>query len=86
MQQPESAPVSAGPGADGSATAHPLEGELLYAIAVATAGEADLEQLLSSALDHLGRVVRFTGSSIALVEGDELVVRAARGPFWSCPR
>jgi excisionase family DNA binding protein/PAS domain S-box-containing protein len=59
----------------------PSEGELLYAIAAAAAGEERLERILAAALDELGRVVAFTGGSIALVEGDDLVIRAAVGPF-----
>ncbi|HWQ12313.1 MAG TPA: ATP-binding protein [Roseiflexaceae bacterium] len=62
------------------------DGEILYAIAVATAGEDNLEHILGVALDHLSRVVRLTGGSIALVEGDELVVRAAIGPFAETAR
>ncbi|MEZ0239250.1 MAG: GAF domain-containing protein [Chloroflexota bacterium] len=55
--------------------------ELVVEIAVATAGQADLEQILQTALDRLQAMLPFTGGSIALVEGDELVVRAAVGPF-----
>jgi PAS domain S-box-containing protein len=57
------------------------ESELLNAIAQAASGEADLGRILLAALDHLRPLVAFTGGSIALVEGDELVVRAATGPF-----
>ena len=54
---------------------------LIIEIAAAASGELDLDEILHQALDRLGTVVRLTGGSIALVEGDELVVRAAIGPF-----
>ena len=54
---------------------------LVLEIATAAAGEPELDQILSTTLERLGAVVRLTGGSIALVEGDELVVRAAVGPF-----
>lgn len=57
------------------------EAELLNAVAASAAGEPELKRILSAALDHLARVVRFTGGSIALVEDDELVIVAASGPF-----
>lgn len=57
------------------------EAELLNTIASHTSGESDLGRLLSTALNHLRRVVAFTGGSIALVEEDALVIRAAAGPF-----
>ena len=57
------------------------EVELLNSIATEASGEHDLTRILVAALDRLGRVVPFTGGSIALVEGDDLVVRAAVGPF-----
>ncbi|HEU4321829.1 MAG TPA: ATP-binding protein [Roseiflexaceae bacterium] len=62
------------------------EGDLLHAIAVATAGEPDLERILAGALEQLHRAVAFTGGSIALVEDDELVIRAAVGPFAETAR
>ncbi|GAB4215934.1 MAG: hypothetical protein OHK0022_56450 [Roseiflexaceae bacterium] len=62
------------------------EGDLLHAIAVATAGEPDLERILAGALEQLHRAVAFTGGSIALVEGDALVIRAAVGPFAETAR
>jgi excisionase family DNA binding protein len=65
---------------------HRADAEVLYAIAVATAGEDQLEQILATTLDHLRRLVAFTGGSIALVEGDELVIRAAVGPFADVAR
>jgi len=54
---------------------------LIIEIAAAASGELDLDQILHQALDRLRTVVRLTGGSIALVDGDELVVRAAIGPF-----
>ena len=57
------------------------EDQVLTAIASATAGEPRIERILSIALDHLRGIMRFTGGSAALVEGDDLVVRAAVGPF-----
>ena len=57
------------------------EAELINTIAGHTSGESDLGRLLATALSHLQRVVAFTGGSIALVEGDALVIRAATGPF-----
>ena len=55
--------------------------ELVVDIASAAAGEVELERILFATLSRLGGLVSFTGGSIALVEGDELVVRAAVGPF-----
>ncbi|HEV8638212.1 MAG TPA: GAF domain-containing sensor histidine kinase [Chloroflexota bacterium] len=64
------------------------EAELLNAVAAAANGEADLERLLAGALEHLRRVIPFTGAAIALVEGNPsvpsgqaLVIQAALGPF-----
>jgi signal transduction histidine kinase len=54
---------------------------LIIEIAAAASGELDLDQILHEALDRLRVVVRLTGGSIALVEGDDLIVRAAIGPF-----
>ena len=54
---------------------------LIIEIAAASSGELDLDQILHEALDRLRVVVRLTGGSIALVDGDDLVVRAATGPF-----
>src|ERR1700726_417882 len=54
---------------------------LLADIGAAVAGEEDLERILVNALTRLGRFVPFTGGSIALVDGDELAVAAAVGPF-----
>jgi len=59
------------------------EDRLLTAIAAATAGERTIEAILPTALDHLRTVIAFTGGSVALVEGDRLVIRAAVGPFAS---
>ena len=55
--------------------------ELVLEIATAAAGEAELDDILRATLDRLGKVVPLTGGSIALVEDDDLVIRAAVGPF-----
>jgi K+-sensing histidine kinase KdpD len=55
--------------------------QLILDIATTAAGERDLDQILLETLDRLGTVVPLTGGSIALIEGDQLVVRAAVGPF-----
>ncbi|HEX5164424.1 MAG TPA: GAF domain-containing protein, partial [Thermomicrobiales bacterium] len=55
------------------------EAELLHSIALAAAGEDDLNRILNAALARLAGLLNFTGGSIALVEGDELVVCAASG-------
>lgn len=57
------------------------ETSLLHTISTTAAGEADLGRILVVALQQLSRLINFTGGSIALVEGDELVVKAAVGPF-----
>ena len=57
------------------------EAELLHAIALAAAGEDDINLILEAALSQLTGLFNFTGGSIALVEGDELVIRAATGVF-----
>lgn len=54
---------------------------LIIEIAAAASGELDLDQILHVALDRLRSAVRLTGGSIALVDGDELVIRAAIGLF-----
>jgi signal transduction histidine kinase len=54
---------------------------LIIEIAAAASGELDLDQILHEALDRLRGVIRLTGGSIALVDDDDLVVRAAIGPF-----
>ena len=54
---------------------------LIIEIATAASGELELDQILHETLDRLRVVVRLTGGSIALVDGDQLVVRAAIGPF-----
>jgi K+-sensing histidine kinase KdpD len=54
---------------------------LIIEIAAAASGELDLDQILHEALDRLRDVVHLTGGSIALVDGDDLVIRAAIGPF-----
>lgn len=60
-----------------------LAAELVIDIASAAAGEGDFESILFATLDRLRGLVAFTGGSIAVVEGDELVIRAAVGPFSS---
>ncbi|MFL5779066.1 MAG: ATP-binding protein [Chloroflexota bacterium] len=55
--------------------------ELVLEIATAASGERELEPILRVALDHLGKVVPFTGGSIAVIESDVLIIRAAVGPF-----
>jgi signal transduction histidine kinase len=55
--------------------------ELILDIATAAAGELDLDQILLETLDRLRTVLPLTGGSIALVEGDDLIIRAAIGPF-----
>ena len=55
--------------------------ELVLEITTAASAERDLEAILRATLDRLERVVAYTGGSIALVDGDDLVIRAAIGPF-----
>lgn len=55
--------------------------DLILDIATAAAGELDLDQILLETLDRLRTVLPLTGGSIALVEGDDLIIRAAIGPF-----
>ncbi len=55
--------------------------QLVIDIATAAAGERELDHILLEALDRLGTVIPLTGGSIALIEGDDLVIRAAVGPF-----
>jgi signal transduction histidine kinase len=55
--------------------------QLILDIATAAAGERDLDHILHETLDRLHAATPFTGGSIALVQGDELVIRAAVGPF-----
>jgi K+-sensing histidine kinase KdpD len=55
--------------------------QLVLDIATAASGERELDQMLSETLDRLATVIPLTGGSIALVDGDELVIRAAVGPF-----
>src|SRR5579859_1221892 len=73
---PEPAAGPAGASDRAKATA-----ELVLEIATAAAGERELEAILRVALDRLRDVVAFTGGSIAVVDGDDLVIRAAVGPF-----
>lgn len=55
--------------------------QLIIDIAGAAAGERELDQILHETLDRLATATLLTGGSIALVHRDELVVRAAVGPF-----
>jgi len=55
--------------------------QLIIDIAGAAAGERDLDHILHETLDRLRATTAFTGGSIALVQGDDLVIRAAVGPF-----
>jgi two-component system sensor histidine kinase KdpD len=55
--------------------------ELVLEIATAAGAERELDAILQTTLDRLRSVIRLTGGSIALVEGDDLVIRAATGPF-----
>ncbi len=57
------------------------EAQLMNALMSASAGEADLNRILDSTFKQLNQVIAFTGGSIALIEGDDLVVRAAFGTF-----
>jgi K+-sensing histidine kinase KdpD len=74
VERPE--PTAARTRRRASATAN-----LVLEIATAAAGERELDQILETTLDRLRLVVGLTGGSIALVEEDDLVVRAAIGPF-----
>ena len=64
-----------------SAATSDASSRLIIEIAAAAAGELDLDQILHETLDRLRRVAPLTGGSIALVDGDELVIRAAIGPY-----
>ena len=55
--------------------------ELVLEIATAAGGERELDAILRAALDRLHGVLAFTGGSIALVDADDLVIRAATGRF-----
>lgn len=77
-----SASAAAAPHAPASADGRTLAtAELVLEIATAAAGERELDAILRAALDRLHGVVPFTGGSIALVDGEDLVIRAATGPF-----
>jgi signal transduction histidine kinase len=66
---------------DGSGARSAATSQLIIDIATAAAGERSLDQILHETLTRLQAVTPLTGGSIALVQGDELVVRAAVGPF-----
>src|SRR4026208_1786904 len=59
----------------------PATSQLIIDIASAAAGEGGPAQSLHATHDRLQTAVPLTGGSIALVQGDELVIRAAVGPF-----
>jgi signal transduction histidine kinase len=80
------------PGDDGASLTVPVSDEsergdslatadLVLEIATAAGGERELDHILNATLARLRAVLPVTGGSIALVEGDELVIRAAVGPF-----
>ncbi len=73
-------PFDAAPGSD-PASRTLATAALVLDITTAAAGERELDAILGAALDRLRGVVAFTGGSIALVDGDDLVIRAAIGPF-----
>jgi signal transduction histidine kinase len=88
--RPETRPVPSEASADGrtsadaraSADARTLAtAELVLEIATAAGGERELDAILRAALDRLHGVIAFTGGSIALVDGNDLVIRAATGRF-----
>ncbi len=58
-----------------------LESELLNAVSTAASGEDDIGRILIVAIERLRGAVGLSGGSVALIDGDELVVRAAMGPF-----
>ena len=57
--------------------------QLIIDIASAAAGQRDLDHILHETLDRLRLSTPLTGGSIALVQGDDLVIRAAVGLFAS---
>lgn len=71
--------AAGGDGAPASRSA--ATSQLIIDIAGAAAGERELDAILHETLDRLRATTAFTGGSIALVQGDELVIRAAVGPF-----
>ena len=70
-------------GEGGTASRSAATSQLIIDIAGAAAGERDLDHILHETLDRLRTATAFTGGSIALVQGEELVIRAAVGPFAS---
>src|SRR5262245_48251266 len=73
--------VDGGPATTEKASRAASRSQLILDIAAAAAGERDLDHILHETLDRLHAATPFTGGSIALVQGDELVIRAAVGPF-----
>ena len=55
--------------------------DLVIELVTAASGEFDVERILQTALQRLAGLVSFTGGSVALADGDDLVIRAAVGPF-----
>ena len=55
--------------------------ELLTAISTAAAGADNFGHILTVAIEHLSRVCPCTAGAIALAEEDQLLIRAAVGPF-----
>jgi K+-sensing histidine kinase KdpD len=53
--------------------------ELVLDIATAASADPGLDDVLRMALDRLGEIVEFSSGSVALVEGDTLMVRAVAG-------
>jgi signal transduction histidine kinase len=76
VTKPADAPLGTAVGLRSGATS-----QLIIDIATAAAGERSLDQILHETLDRLQTVTPLTGGSIALVQGAELVIRAAVGPF-----
>jgi K+-sensing histidine kinase KdpD len=76
-------PADANSASDAPAAGSAFEAStrLIIEIAAAASGELGLDQILHETLDRLRVAVPLTGGSIALVDGDQLVVRAAIGPF-----
>jgi PAS domain S-box-containing protein len=57
------------------------EARLFTSIAAVAAKEDDLKHILHAALASVREVIAFTGGSVALIEGDDLIIHAAYGPF-----
>ena len=55
--------------------------DLVVDLVTTASGEFEVETILQATLQRLAGLVSFTGGSVALVDGDDLVIRAAVGPF-----